>query len=348
MSAPLLTILIPTRNRAHHLATLLPKLLSGLDRVPQLSAEILVCDNRSTDDTAAVVARFSDPRVRYSLNAIGSETAEENIFTNVLNARGTYVWTCSDDDDLTDGFFPRLYDLITPGNLDFILFNAAIIRNDGVVVTPTALSPEQLETYGVYDIRNIRDFVRETGFISYITTVSVAVFKKQFFEGVDWRQYADAYPIYSHSAVYMHAFKDAVFYFEPEPLLIYNYIPDNDERWYTLAKHKGWPAFTPWTLGLLTLFDKLVDNKVIDRAFYYQVREVDFRNVCELHRHTLSILFNQLKRAIAMADPAENFSDLQWQFIVAFHSDLPPEFFNVLTNFYQISRQVRSDLSAVA
>lgn len=56
------SLLIPARNEARNLETLLPSLLES----PLSTLEILVLDDRSSDDTAAVAQRFAaaDPRVR--------------------------------------------------------------------------------------------------------------------------------------------------------------------------------------------------------------------------------------------------------------------------------------------
>ena len=56
------SVLIPARNEAANLMTLLPSLLES----PLVNLEILVLDDRSSDGTADVVQRFtsSDPRVR--------------------------------------------------------------------------------------------------------------------------------------------------------------------------------------------------------------------------------------------------------------------------------------------
>jgi chlorobactene glucosyltransferase len=58
----LVSIVVPARNEAANIATLLESLL----RTDYAPCEILVVDDRSTDDTAAIVERFAarDPRVR--------------------------------------------------------------------------------------------------------------------------------------------------------------------------------------------------------------------------------------------------------------------------------------------
>jgi len=56
----LLSILVPARNEATNLGRLLPSLLAQTD----IDFEVIVYDDASDDDTAAVVSRVGDPRVR--------------------------------------------------------------------------------------------------------------------------------------------------------------------------------------------------------------------------------------------------------------------------------------------
>lgn len=65
MIQPLLTIAIPTYNRAEKLEVLLEQLTADTAYDPT-RVEIVVSDNASTDHTAQVVARFAD--IRYHRN----------------------------------------------------------------------------------------------------------------------------------------------------------------------------------------------------------------------------------------------------------------------------------------
>jgi hypothetical protein len=93
MSIPLLSIVVPTRERADVLAEALAALLSlRLENI-----EFVICDNASTDQTQEVVAQFGDPRLRY----FRSETRismPENFERGLRLARGRYVMTMGDDD----------------------------------------------------------------------------------------------------------------------------------------------------------------------------------------------------------------------------------------------------------
>ena len=59
-SGPLVSVVIPARNESSTIATVVGSILATTYQ----PIELLVVDDRSTDDTAAIVERFSDPRLR--------------------------------------------------------------------------------------------------------------------------------------------------------------------------------------------------------------------------------------------------------------------------------------------
>jgi glycosyltransferase involved in cell wall biosynthesis len=83
MSAPKLSIVIPTRERAvtlrHTLRTLIDQSYS--------SCEIIVCDNASTDNTRDVVESFFDSRIRY-INPGRRVSMSENWEFALWNTKG--------------------------------------------------------------------------------------------------------------------------------------------------------------------------------------------------------------------------------------------------------------------
>lgn len=107
MTQPLLTIAIPTYNRAEKLEVLLEQLTADTAYDPTW-VEIVVSDNASTDHTAQVVARFAD--IRYLRN-------ETNIgygnFTVVLGlASGRYVRLMNDTARFNPGMLGKVIEQI--------------------------------------------------------------------------------------------------------------------------------------------------------------------------------------------------------------------------------------------
>ena len=99
---PLVTIAIPTFNRASWLKTCVISALS--QTYPNF--EVLVSNNASSDETVQVLSRFRDPRLRIL-------TQRENIGllpnwnSCVANAKGEYLLLVSDDDRLAPWILER-------------------------------------------------------------------------------------------------------------------------------------------------------------------------------------------------------------------------------------------------
>lgn len=89
------TIAVCTHSRARSLERLLSS-LCALDRRPALALEILVVDNASTDDTAAVVESFADrlPVRRVTESRLGISYARNK----VLDCAAGELVLCTDDD----------------------------------------------------------------------------------------------------------------------------------------------------------------------------------------------------------------------------------------------------------
>jgi glycosyltransferase involved in cell wall biosynthesis len=125
---PLLTIAIPSYNRAGDLAELLAVLRPQLTHLPQV--EVLVSDNASTDGTAEVLgeakgafaasgARLAVYRQPVNLGADG------NFAFCYEQARGRFFWLCGDDDRIVPGALDEIMALLQtpdgePADLDLL------------------------------------------------------------------------------------------------------------------------------------------------------------------------------------------------------------------------------------
>lgn len=95
--SPTFSVIVPTYNRAGMIAETIESLLGQTE----LDFELLIVDDGSTDNTAAVVSAFKDPRLRYLAKENGERGAARNY--GVRAASGAYV-TFVDSDDIAYPF----------------------------------------------------------------------------------------------------------------------------------------------------------------------------------------------------------------------------------------------------
>jgi glycosyltransferase involved in cell wall biosynthesis len=126
VTRPVLTIAVPTYNRARCLRELLSGLADQLHNESRV--ELIISDNASPDETPGVVGDFvaHGLEVRYIRNAenIGPDA---NFLQCFEQARGKYVWLFSDDDVIIPGGVSKIvsyceaadYDLISLSNYPF-------------------------------------------------------------------------------------------------------------------------------------------------------------------------------------------------------------------------------------
>jgi abequosyltransferase len=116
---PLLTLAIPTYNRAACLRELLSVLAGQLQNEPRV--ELMISDNASPDDTPAVIQEFVDRGlpIRYirNPNNIGPDA---NFLQCFEQARGKYVWLFSDDDLIIPGGLAKILNYLTDVTYDLI------------------------------------------------------------------------------------------------------------------------------------------------------------------------------------------------------------------------------------
>ena len=93
MTAPRVTVAIPTRNRAGFLREAIESALAQ----SFADIEVLVCDNASADGTGEVVRSFQDPRLRYVRN--DQDLGMVGNWNRCIElARGELIANLADDD----------------------------------------------------------------------------------------------------------------------------------------------------------------------------------------------------------------------------------------------------------
>ncbi len=128
---PVLTLAIPTWNRARYLESLLAVLLPQFTALPHGMAELIVSDNCSDDHTESLVAEFQERGlpVRYVRNA--TNIGSDGNFLQCFNlALGQYVWVFGDDDLLLPNAIPDLLSLLTQADVDMGFFSSIGFRSE--------------------------------------------------------------------------------------------------------------------------------------------------------------------------------------------------------------------------
>ncbi|RYE22899.1 MAG: glycosyltransferase [Sphingobacteriaceae bacterium] len=128
---PLVTVLVPTYNRASFLKETIDSVLVQ----NFIDFELLVVDNYSTDNTYDVVHSYSDPRIRYvcndsNLGIIG------NYNRGLRESAGDYIYLLSDDDIMCDESNLKLkVDVLEKfSNVSMVFSSFKTINSNGEIV----------------------------------------------------------------------------------------------------------------------------------------------------------------------------------------------------------------------
>jgi len=94
LSRELVSVIIPTHNRAHLVGRAITSVLSQT----HASVEVVVVDDGSTDDTAEVLGRLTDARIK-TLQLTPNQGHCRARNTGIASANGRYVAFCDSDDE---------------------------------------------------------------------------------------------------------------------------------------------------------------------------------------------------------------------------------------------------------
>jgi glycosyltransferase involved in cell wall biosynthesis len=176
---PLLTIAIPTYNRAlliEHLLAVLLEQMRGEKRV-----ELLVSDNASTDGTCEVIETYQNRglAIRYICNETNLG-ADRNILQCFEEANGQYVWIFSDDDLILPGSLQRILSALTLQLYDIICIRAYPLVDDCVQY-------KRFKPVADLDMTRAEDFARCVHV--YLTFISGIIVNKERVDSVTHRPF---------------------------------------------------------------------------------------------------------------------------------------------------------------
>jgi abequosyltransferase len=122
MNNEILTICIPTYNRAEILNISLKKLI---DLVQKYQCEIIVSDNASTDNTKEIVEihKKNYPNLKYYCRS-KNVGYDRNVVTCYENSTSEYVWLLGDRYEISVEKFNYIFDLLKQRNYHGIIVNS--------------------------------------------------------------------------------------------------------------------------------------------------------------------------------------------------------------------------------
>ena len=112
---PRVSIILPTYKRAH----VLPHAIRSVLNQTYTNLELIIVDDNSPDNTAAVVKSFDDARIRYVKNDPNLKLPRA-LNEGFLLARGTYLTWTSDDNMYADNAIERMVGTLQTGECDFV------------------------------------------------------------------------------------------------------------------------------------------------------------------------------------------------------------------------------------
>ncbi len=125
MNAPLISICIPTNNRADYLEECLSSITKQFfNEEIKNQVNIFILNNQSSDNTEEVVKKFVSKykNIRY-INDSEKRKIAQGIIKVVSYADGEYVWVFSDDDCQKEGCLRSIIQAIRENNRDLIISN---------------------------------------------------------------------------------------------------------------------------------------------------------------------------------------------------------------------------------
>lgn len=212
-AAPLLSICIPTYNRAPFLRVCLDSITSQLrDLEVSDKVEVVISDNASTDDTFSVVTTFQakSGNISYFKNTTNLGF-DRNLLNVVDRARGVYCLTLGDDDALFEGTLKLLVGKLADQETPYMQVNCW--GYDHELESPARPHPNR-------DIKEDQQFASLADFVHSIESYSdlVGIFggmSAQLFKREQWSEFPNKEQFLGSNAIHLFillsAFKDHSF-----------------------------------------------------------------------------------------------------------------------------------------
>ncbi len=182
---PLLTIAIPTYNRANYLSLTINQFFKSKSLINTGIIELIISDDSSPDNTSQIIKKAINDglNIKYVVNRknLGSDG---NIASCINMAKGEYVLILGDDDLLLDGSVEWIIGKIKKNIYGVICFQAYGYESNYLIEQPKNLG--KLKAYS-----DVGDFLSAIGPLATFT--STCIFNKKILGKIDANKYVGSW-----------------------------------------------------------------------------------------------------------------------------------------------------------
>lgn len=180
---PVLSIIIPTYNRASILVNSLNLLADQIYKVDLHNIELVISDNCSSDNTELLVSEYIKKNkllsITYNVNK-SNLGFDANCLVGASIARGKFIWFLSDDDELKpDAISTLLQRLINNSTIVFAFLNYTVLTPGWAEAPKLILNKDKLV--------NANSLIIETEVA--FSCITACVFNREIFSSIDSKKY---------------------------------------------------------------------------------------------------------------------------------------------------------------
>lgn len=269
---PLISICIPTFNRAKYLTQDLDSIVSQFaDKNTYNNIEIVIADDHSTDDTKEIIKTYLNKYkniryIRYKRN-IGFARNQIKVASF---ANGEYVWFFSDDDVHKSGSIKSAFEVIRQYDPDIILCNLDLYSKD----------LRQVIDKNLLRLSQDKFITSKKDLFSFL--------EKKFFLPFDWYIGVYSNTVIRRTIVGLHAGKLGQFDGKPNPFphsSLFYYFPD-DYKIYILSK-----SIVKFRADNQSFGPK---DKMQFLVYMYRILNLHYENICRANAGNISLQFKVL------------------------------------------------------
>ena len=188
---PLLSICIPTYNRAEKLQQCLHHVAVQLNTESLKNAiEVVISDNASQDNTVEVIEKFQESfdNITYFRNE-KNLGIDKNIINSVVKASGKYCWHIGDDDFIQNGSLKLLVDFLSKKEVAILTADYSWFTNTDTSLKEDASISEKFITYS-----NSPEEFYKKGYCQ--GTLGIFIFQREAWMKIDRKDYEEFWSYY--------------------------------------------------------------------------------------------------------------------------------------------------------